>query len=178
MKQNFPNALKQVLLYEGGYVNNPNDPGGATNKGITQAVYNQWRASKDQPKQSVKFLTYQETQDIYKNNYWDKVKGDDLANGVDLAVFDFAVNSGVIRAIKYLQKAAGVTVDGIIGPATIAAANKNPVATARALCDARQDFLESLPTWKYFGTGWSRRVASVMKLSTLMASTSGGKNVA
>jgi lysozyme family protein len=176
MKENFLSALKQVLVYEGGYVNNPNDPGGATNKGVTQAVYNQWRLSLGEAKQSVKFLTSQEVQRIYKNNYWDKVKGDQLADGVDLATFDLAVNSGVSRAIKMLQKAVGVTVDGIIGPATIAAANKNPVATTKALCDARLAFLQGLPTWKFFGKGWANRVASVKKLSTILASSDQGNN--
>lgn len=179
MQSNFPNALKQVLVYEGGYVNNPNDPGGATNKGVTQGVYDTWRKANGKPKQSVKFLTTQEIQAIYKNNYWDKIKGDQLADGVDLATFDLAVNSGVNRAIKMLQKVSGVTVDGIIGPATIAAANKDPVATTKALCDARLAFLQALPTWRFFGKGWSNRVASVKKLSTVMASNDQGKtNVA
>ena len=176
MKDNFLNALKQVLVYEGGYVNNPNDPGGATNKGVTQAVYNQWRLSHGEAKQSVKFLASQEVQAIYKNNYWDKIKGDQLADGVDLATFDLAVNSGVNRAIKMLQKVSGVADDGIIGPATIAAANKDPVKTVKALCDARLAFLESLSTWRFFGKGWANRVASVEKLSTAMASKDQGNH--
>jgi len=178
MKDNFLNALKQVLVYEGGYVNNPNDPGGATNKGVTQAVYNQWRLSHGEAKQSVKFLTMQEVNALYKANYWDKVKGDDLADGVDMAVFDLAVNSGINRAIKMLQQVSGVTVDGIIGPATVAAANKNPQKTIAALCDARLKFLESLSTWQYFGKGWSARVASVEKVATRMALNDGGSHVA
>lgn len=176
MKDNFPSALKQILIYEGGYVNHPADPGGATNKGVTQAVYNDWRKSRKQAIQSVKLISDAEVAAIYKQNYWDAVKGDSLASGVDLATFDLAVNSGVGRASKMLQAAAGVPQDGIIGPQTIAAANKNPTATITNLCNARLAFLKRLPTWKVFGKGWNSRVASLRTVSIVMASHASSGN--
>lgn len=176
MKDNFPSALKQILIYEGGYVNNRFDPGGETNRGVTQAVYNAWRKSRKQAIQSVKFISDAEVAAIYKQNYWDAVKGDSLASGVDLATFDYAVNSGVGRASKALQAAAGVPQDGIIGPQTIAAANKNPTATITNLCNARLAFLKSLSTWKVFGKGWNSRVASLKTVSIVMASHASSGN--
>ena len=177
MQSNFPAALKQVLIYEGGYVNHPKDPGGATNKGVTQATYNAWRKSRKQAVQSVKLITDTEVAAIYKRDYWDAVRADQLAPGVDLATFDLAVNSGVGRASRMLQAAAGVAQDGIIGPQTIAAANRNPVQTVTRLCNARLTFLRGLNTWPVFGKGWSRRVASVRTISTVMASNAGAANV-
>jgi lysozyme family protein len=176
MKDNFPAALKQVLVYEGNYVNNPNDPGGATNKGITQAVYNAWRKSRKQAVQSVKLISDAEVAAIYKQNYWNAIKGDSLASGLDLATFDYAVNSGVGRASKALQAAVGVAQDGIIGPQTIAAANKNPTATIANLCNARLAFLKGLKTWRFFGKGWNSRVASLKTIAIVMASQASGGN--
>ena len=176
MKENFASSLKQVLHYEGGYVNNVHDSGGATNKGITQAVYNDWRKSRKQGIQSVKLISDSEVAAIYKQNYWDAIKGDSLASGVDLATFDLAVNSGVGRASRMLQAAAGVAQDGIIGPQTIAAANKNPTATVTNLCNARLAFLKGLKTWRYFGKGWASRVASLKTTATVLASQSGNGN--
>lgn len=154
--------LPHILAHEGGYVNHPKDPGGATNKGITQATYDAWRLSRAEWQRSVKDITNDEVAAIYRREYWDRVKGDDLPNGLAYAVFDFAVNSGVSRASKFLQAALGVTQDGKIGPATIAAARDAPeVATINKLCDARMAFLRSLSTFATFGKGWTRRVEDV-----------------
>jgi lysozyme family protein len=99
---------------------------------------------------------------LYKKRYWDAVHGDDLPSGVDLVVFDCAVNSGVGRASKLLQRAAGVTDDGKIGPGTLQAVMaKDPKDLVDSFCDQRQAFLEALPTFATFGKGWSRRVAEV-----------------
>lgn len=176
MKENFQSALKQILIYEGGYVNNPNDPGGATNKGVTQAVYNAWRKARKQAPQSVKLISDTEVAAIYKRDYWDAIQGDNLASGLDLATFDLAVNSGVGRASKMLQQAAGVDQDGIIGPKTIAAANKNPTATIANLCNARLAFLKSLKTWRFFGKGWNSRVSSLKTAAIVMASQASSGN--
>jgi lysozyme family protein len=158
MKENYAQALKQVLKYEGGYVDHPKDPGGPTNKGVTQAVYDSWRKSQNLPTQSVRSISDAEVASIYRNLYWDKIHGDDLPSGVDFAVFDYAVNSGVSRAAKTLQGVVGVTQDGVIGPATIEAAK---TYVAMAVTNKRLAFMQSLSIWSTFGKGWAARIADV-----------------
>ena len=158
MKENYPQALKQVLKYEGGYVDHPKDPGGPTNKGVTQAVYDNWRKSQNLSIQSVRAIADSEVAAIYKNLYWDRVSGDLLPSGVDFAVFDFAVNSGVSRAAKTLQAVVGVTQDGVIGPATIQATK---TYVAMSITNRRLAFMQSLSIWSTFGKGWSARIADV-----------------
>jgi len=158
MKENYAQALKQVLKYEGGYVDHPKDPGGPTNKGVTQAVYDTWRKSKDLPTQSVRNISDSEIATIYKNLYWDRISGDYLPSGVDFAVFDYAVNSGVSRAARTLQAVVGVTQDGVIGPETIEAAK---TYVAMSITNRRLAFMQSLSIWPTFGKGWSARIADV-----------------
>ncbi|NBS35421.1 MAG: hypothetical protein EBS82_06235 [Methylocystaceae bacterium] len=158
MKENYAQALKQVLKYEGGYVDHPKDPGGPTNKGVTQAVYDTWRKSKDLSTQSVRNISDSEVATIYKNLYWDRISGDYLPSGVDFAVFDYAVNSGVSRASRTLQSIVGVTQDGVIGPETIEAAK---TYVAMAVTNKRLAFMQSLSIWSTFGKGWSARIADV-----------------
>ncbi len=158
MKENYPQALKQVLKYEGGYVDHPKDPGGPTNKGVTQAVYDNWRKSQNLSIQSVRAIADSEVAAIYKNLYWDRISGDLLPSGVDFAVFDFAVNSGVSRAAKTLQGVVGVTQDGVIGPATIQATK---TYIAMSITNRRLAFMQSLSIWSTFGKGWSARIADV-----------------
>ena len=158
MKENYPQALKQVLKYEGGYVDHPKDPGGPTNKGVTQAVYDAWQKKNGLPTQSVRNISDAAVAAIYKQQYWDAISGDDLPSGVDFAVFDFAVNSGVSRAAKYLQAVVGVTQDGQIGPATIQATK---TYVAMAVTNKRLAFMQSLSIWSTFGKGWSARIADV-----------------
>ena len=158
MKENYAQALKQVLKYEGGYVDHPKDPGGPTNKGVTQAVYDSWRKTQNLPTQSVRNINDSEVAAIYKNLYWDRISGDLLPAGVDFAVFDFAVNSGVSRAAKMLQSVVGVTQDGVIGPATIQATK---TYVAMAVTNKRLAFMQSLSIWSTFGKGWSARIADV-----------------
>lgn len=157
MQHNFEKCLELVLEHEGGYVNHPRDPGGATNKGVTQAVYDRYRRSRGRSKQSVKFLETGELEAIYKLQYWDAVQGDLLPSGLDYAVFDFAVNSGVGRASKYLQGVLGVKQDGHIGAMTLGAIT-DVRKTINALCDWRMSFLRRLGTFATFGKGWTRRV--------------------
>ena len=168
MNSNFEKALALVLEHEGGYVDHPKDPGGATNRGVTHAVYNAYRKIRGRGMQSVKFITDDELRAIYKFQYWDKVQGDFLPTGLDYAVFDFAVNSGVGRAAKYLQAVLGVAQDGQIGARTLAAITK-PVNTINALCDRRMGFLRNLRTFLTFGKGWSRRVQDVRAHALEMA---------
>lgn len=162
MRSNFDKALSAVLQHEGGYVNHPKDPGGATNKGVTQAVYDDWREDKGLAKQSVRDITPAEVMAIYKLLYWDRVKGDQLPAGVDYCVFDFAVNSGVNRASRFLQRAVGVAEDGKLGPITLRAVSAMGAdCLVDAICNARMTFLKGLKHFNVFGKGWTRRVEDV-----------------
>lgn len=160
MHTNFARCLELVLEHEGGFVNHKKDPGGPTNFGVTQKVYDAYRKTRARPYQSVKFISDDEVRNIYKLQYWDRVQGDALPIGLDYAVFDYAVNSGVARAAKHLQSCLGVAQDGIIGTITLAAIT-NPKNTINALCDRRMSFLRNLPTFLTFGRGWTRRVEGV-----------------
>ena len=169
MKDNFEACLAHVLQSEGGYVDHPSDPGGATNMGITIATLRTWRG-RSVTKADVKALTRAEAASQYKKNYWDAVRGDDLPRGLDLVAFDAAVNSGVSRGAKWLQSALGVPADGKVGLKTIAAANAaHKDAVIDRACDLRLGFLRQLGTWKTFGKGWTRRVESVREAASKMA---------
>ena len=161
MEDNFEQCLALVLKHEGGYVDHPKDPGGRTNRGVTQKVWEEW-VGHPVDEAAMRALGPADVAPLYKKNYWDKIKGDQLPMGVDYACFDLAVNSGVGRAAKILQQAVGVNQDGAIGPATLdAVAKANPRDLATEICDLRLNFLQSLPTWATFGRGWGRRVSEV-----------------
>lgn len=163
---NWPQCFALVLKNEGGYVDNPADPGGATNLGCTKAVWEQY-IGRSVTKDDIKALTPNDVMPLYKAKYWDTIKGDDLPEGVDYAVFDFAINSGPSRAAKTLQQILGVTpVDGQIGPATLSACEEvNARDVATRVCEARLAFLQGLPTFPTFGKGWSNRVSEVEKIA-------------
>jgi lysozyme family protein len=170
MISNFFPCLKEVLLSEGGYVNDPLDPGGATNKGVTQFNYDEWRRDQKLPKQSVRAIGQEEIETIYKKLYWDTVCGDDLPAGVDYAVFDFGVNSSPHRAARYLQKALGVPDDGQIGPVTMARLSEFPACDLIDLiCNKRIEYLHLLKTFDRFGRGWVNRVEHVREAAKDMA---------
>jgi lysozyme family protein len=170
MNDNFEESLAPVLKHEGGYVDHPKDPGGATNLGCTKKVWEEW-VGHEVTKDDIKALTIADVSPLYKARYWDKCRGDDLPRGVDFAVFDLAINSGVGRASKLLQRAVGVAADGAIGPATLAAvADANPRELATKICELRLAFLQALPTWETFGKGWGRRVKETEKIAFNMAS--------
>jgi lysozyme family protein len=169
MKENFEQSLALVLKSEGGYVDNPKDPGGATNLGCTKKVWEEW-VGHEVTKDDIKALKVSDVAPLYKAKYWDAVKGDSLPAGVDYAVFDLAINSGTGRAAKTLQQVLGVNADGQIGPATITACQAaNPREVATRICEARLTFLQGLPTYGTFGKGWSRRVAEVEQTAFNMA---------
>lgn len=165
MKDNWEQCFALVLKHEGGFVNNPKDPGGMTNLGVTKKV---WEAfvGREVDEAEMRSLTPEMVKPLYKKNYWDVIRGDDLPDGVDYATYDLAVNSGTRRAIKMLQKSAGVPDDGSIGPQTLEAVNdKNPRELAQDICENRLAFLQGLPTWDVFGKGWGRRVADVEQIA-------------
>jgi len=175
MDRNFSRALALVLQSEGGWSDNPADPGGATMKGVTLANFRKY-VKADATKADLRKISDAQVATVYRRFYWDAIAGAELPAGVDYAVFDFAVNSGPGRAAKYLQAAAGASPDGRIGPATLAAVRARPAGVLiDDLCDARLGFLERLPTWPKFGRGWSGRVASVRRQAVLMAATPADK---
>src|SRR5690348_2114856 len=120
MLRNFEKSLSCVLQHEGGYVNSPHDPGGATNKGVTIATFRRY-VDKSGTVDDLKHLTTAQAATVYRKQYWNAICGDDLPDGVDYSVFDFAVHSGPARAAKYLQAIVGVKADGKIGPQTLEA---------------------------------------------------------
>ncbi|MBX2806278.1 MAG: hypothetical protein KTR19_09920 [Hyphomicrobiales bacterium] len=159
MEVNFDLALKHVLKFEGGYSDHPKDPGGATNFGITIGVLREFRG-RSVTKQDVRSLSLSEAANIYRTRYWDASSCNELPAGIDLAVFDCAVNQGVGRARRFLQIAAGVTPDGIVGPLTLDAVKSGKPLSLLSEFMARRmrsyGMLRSL--FRTFGLGWSRRL--------------------
>ena len=143
-------AFNLLMEFEGGFVDNPNDKGGATKYGISKKQY---------PDLDIENLTIEKAKEIYHRDYWDRYKCRFLPDYLSVALFDSVVNSNVKRMIKLLQKALGVTVDGIIGNETIGASNRLPAKKVlNDFLDLRLEYLMSLKDWKYFGKGWAARV--------------------
>ena len=158
MKSNFHKSLELVLKHEGGFVDHPEDPGGATNKGITHKTYSDFLGRPLKDVGELKNIPDDHVQAIYKKMYWDKIKADGLPSGVDFCTFDWAVNSGPGRSARALQSTVGAATDGAIGPMTLAAvANKEPKEIIEDMHANRQQFYESLRTFGTFGKGWTRR---------------------
>jgi lysozyme family protein len=169
MDRNFPRALNAVLKHEGGYVNHPNDPGGPTNKGVTLANFRAY-VKPGGTVEDLKLLTVEQAGIVYRRFYWDAVVASELPDGLDFAVFDYAVNSGPSRAVKHLQEILNVDQDGRVGPKTLAAVRSvDAEKLINALCDRRMAFLKVLKTWGTFGRGWARRVAEVRELALELA---------
>ena len=151
--ENYQACLDMILHHEGGYVNHPKDPGGETNLGVTKRVYEEWGGTKD-----MKDLEVEDVAPIYRKNYWDRIKADDIASGLDLCVFDFGVNAGTGRSAKYLQTMIGTTADGGIGPNTLSKLSdyidENGIEdTIKNFQAERQSYYESLSTFETFGRG-------------------------
>jgi lysozyme family protein len=169
MKKNFKKSLKHVLVHEGGFVDHPRDPGGATMKGVTLATFRR-HFGPDKTVDDLKNITDSQLQKIYRSGYWDKCRCDQLPSGVDYAVFDAAVNSGPGRSAVWLQAAVGAVRDGGIGPSTLSrVATHEPAAIVNDMCDRRLVFLRGLATFSVFGRGWTRRVAGVRQVGLEMA---------
>jgi lysozyme family protein len=153
---NFDQAFEKLLGHEGGYVNHPSDPGGATNWGITQAVARQNGYTGD-----MRDLRQEQARAIYRTLYWDAIRADELPDAIRFDVFDGAVNSGVTQSIRWLQRAVGTEADGVIGSFTLNAINhlSSSVITSR-YNGYRLSFMVGLKTWQDFGGGWARRIAT------------------
>jgi lysozyme family protein len=148
----FDQAFERLLGHEGGYVNNPHDPGGETKFGISKRSY---------PGEDIAGLTEDRAKQIYFRDYWGPAGCDSVPDGLRFELFDMAVNSGVRAAIKTLQSALGETADGVLGPLTIQAANSiNPLRAAAKMSGARLAMMADLPTWPAFGRGWAKRIAA------------------
>ena len=159
----FDQALPFVLRWEGGHVNHPADPGGATNRGVTQKVYDAWRKQNGRPARSVRKLDEAELHAIYHSRYWLPPRCELLERKLDVVQFDTAVNMGVGRAVRFLQGAVGCTADGDFGPATRQAlASANITKTIARYCDARAAYYGRLilrnPTLEVFRRGWMNRL--------------------
>lgn len=149
---NWDEAFKRVIGFEGDYVNHPSDPGGETKFGISKRAY---------PDLNIRDLTLEDAKTIYKRDYWDKLRLDELPDNIRYPLFDTAVNSGIGTAVKLLQRACFVMDDGALGPKTIQAANTTKDLAARYAV-ARLLFLSDLKPFDTFGRGWTRRVAQVL----------------
>ena len=152
-KQNYDFALNGLLKDEGGYTNHPSDPGGPTNFGITLADYKKY-INKNGTAEDVKNMTVLQAKSIYRKRYWDALDCDNLPSGVDYAIFDYGVNSGVGRARKINAKFASIT---------------DSVKRINAICDERMAFLKRLKTFPVFGRGWTARVSGVRQNSIKLA---------
>lgn len=153
---NLDKALELLLRHEGGFVDHPSDPGGATNHGITERTARQHGYTGN-----MRDLPLSVAITIYRKQYWLMIKAEQLPDSLRFHVFDAAVNSGHVQAIKWLQRAAGVKDDGIVGPMTIkAAASVSPAKYSAT----RLRFMTDLKTWPTFGRGWARRIADNLEL--------------
>ena len=172
MNANFDMSFDRVMQSEGGYVWDKDDAGGETNLGVTVGAWSAYLGRPIKPGE-MKALTRSDVKPFYKKMYWDKVRGDDLPQGVDYAVFDFAVNAGPGRAAKFLQQAVGATPDGAIGPGTMAlVAKATPTDILQKFAQQKETFYNSLaeknPTQQKFLKGWLSRVAHVQTAASSM----------
>jgi lysozyme family protein len=161
MNQNFDKCFAWLMDHEGGYCDDAHDPGGMTCWGVTHYAWASW-VGRNPTEDEMRGLTQDEVEPLYKARYWDKLQGDLLPSGVDYVLFDFSVNSGVTRAVKAIQRIVDTSVDGWLGPLTLAAIQAyDPRGLVEAVSEARQEFLAAIPTYRWFGKGWSRRVQEV-----------------
>lgn len=165
----FETCLTETLKWEGGWSNHKDDPGGPTMRGVIQRVYDAWRKRNGLPRRSVRHIEEAELQAIYRENYWQLVRGDELPPGVDLCVFDYGVNSGPSRSVSHLQEVLGVKIDGNMGPVTLDAVNAaDPVEIVKKLCARRRKFVRQTKTYHVFGKGWNRRIDGIEQIACAM----------
>jgi lysozyme family protein len=170
---NFDRSLKAVLAHEGGFTRSRHDRGNWTSGVIGQGELKGTKygiAAHAFPHLDIKNLTIDEAGAIYRKKYWAICRCDELGAGLDFAVFDLAVNSGVGRAVQFLQRVIGERDDGAFGPRTMAAVKRHNTATVIvSLCNYRLDWLKKISTWNRYGRGWERRVTGTKSLAIQMA---------
>lgn len=148
----FDTAFEMLIGHEGGYTPGKGDPGGETKYGISHRAY---------PNLNIRDLTLAQAKEIYRNDYWERLKADTLPESVRFDVFDTAVNSGAGTAARLLQRAVGTAEDGHIGSLTLRAVNAMTPWEVRAKFNAcRLHFMTDLSVWPTFGKGWARRIAA------------------
>lgn len=151
MKLSWDDIFDRLIGHEGGYTNDPHDPGGETNWGISKREY---------PKLDIPNLTREQAKAIYYRDFWCKINAERLHSAVAFQLFDFAVNSGIQTAIRYFQRALGVADDGIWGKISQAVADHTSVTDQIMSLNAeRLEFMTKLKNWPYHGKGWARRIA-------------------
>jgi len=156
MQGNYQECLDLVLKSEGGWVNNPKDPGGETNLGVTKAVWEEWVGHSVE---TMKNLTKDQVAPLYEQKYWRPCYGEVLPRGLDFVVFSMGVNAGPGRSVKLLQSAIGCVPDGIIGSRTRELISASNSATLiNKFSESRRDYYRSLKTFPIFGKGWLSRV--------------------
>lgn len=158
---NFDTAFDRLIGHEGGYVNDPRDPGGETKWGISKRAY---------PNVDIKALTREDARKIYFRDFWQRLSANILPDGVAFQLFDFAVNSGIETAVRYLQRAVGAADDGHWGPisqATLEAMEESDVVMR--LNAERLDFMTRLKNWPDAGRGWARRIAGNLRYGAIDA---------
>jgi lysozyme family protein len=167
MQNNFKECLELVLKSEGGWVNNPQDPGGETNLGVTKRV---WEEYVGHLVDSLKKLTKEDVAPLYEQKYWRPCYGEVLPRGLDFVVFSMGVNAGTGRSVKLLQSAIGCVPDGIIGPKTRSLILASNSATLIAkFSESRREYYRSLKTFPIFGKGWLNRVDHEEAQALMMA---------
>ena len=183
MQTDFAKCMPVILRYEGGYSNHPRDPGGVTLEGIIQRVYDGYRDRKGRKRQPLTAgmrgtrAWIAERNEIYRLQYWNAIRGDDLPAGVDLFMMDSATNSGPFQAVKWLQRALHMNdIDGHLGEGTLAALKAHPDhdALIADMAARRLGMLQNLKTWDAFGSGWAARVASCKAIGQAWATGSVG----
>lgn len=164
MDANFPACLRQVLRFEGLFSNNPRDPGGPTMHGITLETYREYKGNPNLTVEELQAMTMPEIATIYKNEYWTPMHCGALLSGLDLAVFNFAVNAGTKHCTRTLQSILGVPQDGIMGAETVQTANDTDNIINKFL-DATEAYYRGLPGYNTFGHGWLTRTEYVRQLA-------------
>ena len=177
MIDNWEKSFALMLESEGGFSDDPRDNGnklpdgrpGSTMLGVTQYNWENWTGHQVTHEQ-MKKLKPEDVKPFYKKKYWDACRCNDLPDGIDYLVFDFAVNAGVGRSAKTLQSAVGATPDGAIGPLTLAAVNayNNPETVINLFSIAKEEFYRGLGNFNVYGEGWLNRVAAVKIKATSM----------
>lgn len=158
----FDEAFDRLIGFEGGYADDPRDPGGETMWGVTRRV-----ALQEGYTGIMRVLPRDTAKAIYAKRYWAPVQADTLPDAIRYPVFDAAVNSGVAQSVKWLQRALDIVDDGDLGAVTLAALGAcDPERIVARFCGFHLDFLTSLPTWGAYGRGWVRRVASILQETT------------
>jgi len=157
---NFDTAFDLLITHEGGFSNHPDDPSGATMYGVTEKV-----ARAEGFTGSMRNFSLNDAKTIYRKNYWDACRCDQMPDTLRYSLFDAAVNSGAAQAIKWLQTAVSVKADGVIGPVTQQSVNVAPAqATRQKMIGARLRFMTNLANWPSFSKGWARRIAAILEM--------------